>query len=55
MKILVCDPMESSAIERMCAAGLTVDVRDSITLDELNTVLKDYDGMVVRSRTRPPP
>ena len=52
MKILVCDPMESSAIERMRLAGLTVDVRDSITPDELNTVLKDYEGMVVRSRTK---
>ena len=36
-----------------CAdAGLTVDVRDDITPEELNTVLKDYDGMVVRSRTK---
>ncbi len=52
MKILVCDPMESSAIERMRLAGLTVDVRDDITPEELNTVLKDYDGMVVRSRTK---
>jgi D-3-phosphoglycerate dehydrogenase len=52
MKILVCDPMESSAIERMRSAGLTVDVRDSITPEELNSVLKDYDGMVVRSRTK---
>lgn len=52
MKILVCDPMESSAIERIRAAGLTVDVRDDISPEELNTVLKDYDGMVVRSRTK---
>jgi len=52
MKILVCDPMESSAIKRMRAEGLTVDVRDDITPEELNTVLKDYDGMVVRSRTK---
>lgn len=52
MKILVCDPMESSAIERMRSTGLTVDVRDDITPEELNTVLKDYDGMVVRSRTK---
>jgi D-3-phosphoglycerate dehydrogenase len=44
--------MESSAIERMRAAGLTVDVREDITPEELNTVLKDYDGMVVRSRTK---
>jgi D-3-phosphoglycerate dehydrogenase len=52
MKILICDKTESSAIERMRAAGLTVDVRDDITPEELNTVLKDYDGMVVRSRTK---
>jgi D-3-phosphoglycerate dehydrogenase len=52
MKILVCDPMESSAVERMRAAGLTVDVRDTITPEELNTILNDYDGMVVRSRTK---
>jgi D-3-phosphoglycerate dehydrogenase len=44
--------MEASAVERMRAAGLTVDVRDTITPEELNTVLKDYDGMVVRSRTK---
>jgi D-3-phosphoglycerate dehydrogenase len=52
MKIIVCDPMETSAIERMRLAGLTVDVRDSITPEELNAVLKDYEGMVVRSRTK---
>jgi D-3-phosphoglycerate dehydrogenase len=52
MKILVCDPMESTAVERMRQADLSVDVRDDITPEELNTVLKDYDGMVVRSRTK---
>src|SRR5512139_3635916 len=52
MKILVCDPTESSAIERMRLAGLVVDVRDDITPEELSVVLKDYDGMVVRSRTK---
>jgi D-3-phosphoglycerate dehydrogenase len=36
----------------MRAAGLTVDVRDDITPDELFTVLPAYDGMVVRSRTK---
>ncbi len=52
MKILICDPMEASAVERMRSAGLTVDVRDDITPEELNSVLKDYEGMVVRSRTK---
>ena len=52
MKILICDPTESSAIDRMRAAGLEVDVRDNISPEELPAVLPDYDGMVVRSRTK---
>lgn len=52
MKILVCDKTEKEAIEQMRAAGLTVDVRDDITPEELPKVLPAYDGMVVRSRTK---
>jgi D-3-phosphoglycerate dehydrogenase len=36
----------------MRAAGLTVDVRDDITPEQLPSVLPSYDGMVVRSRTK---
>jgi D-3-phosphoglycerate dehydrogenase len=52
MKILVCDKTEKEAIERMRAAGLQVDVRDDITPEDLPKVLPDYEGMVVRSRTK---
>ena len=52
MKILVCDKTEKEAIERMRAAGLQVDVRDDITPEDLPKVLPEYDGMVVRSRTK---
>jgi len=52
MKILICDKTEQEYIDQMRAAGLTVDVRDDITPDELMTVLPAYDGMVVRSRTK---
>ncbi|MEI7848395.1 MAG: hydroxyacid dehydrogenase [Chloroflexota bacterium] len=52
MKILVCDKTESECIEQMRAAGLTVDVRDDITPEQLPSVLPAYDGMVVRSRTK---
>lgn len=52
MKIIICDPTEATAIERMRAAGLEVDVRDSIGAEELQSVLNNYDGMVVRSRTK---
>jgi D-3-phosphoglycerate dehydrogenase len=52
MKILICDKTEKEYIEQMRAAGLTVDVRDDITPEELTNVLPAYDGMVVRSRTK---
>ncbi len=51
MKILICDKTEMDAIEKMRAAGLTVEVRDEITADELPNVLPAYDGCVVRGRT----
>ncbi len=52
MKILICDKTENEAIERMRKAGILVDVRDDISAEELLNVLSDYDGMVVRSRTK---
>ena len=52
MKVLVCDKTEKEFIEQMRAAGLTVDVRDDITPEELPNVLPAYEGMVVRSRTK---
>jgi D-3-phosphoglycerate dehydrogenase / 2-oxoglutarate reductase len=52
MKVIICDKTENEYIEQMRTAGLTVDVRDEITPEELITVLPNYDGMVVRSRTK---
>jgi D-3-phosphoglycerate dehydrogenase len=54
MKIIVCDPTEAEAIQQMRAAGLEVDVRDSIAAEELAQVISAYDGIVVRSRTKVP-
>ncbi|GAB4538960.1 MAG: hypothetical protein Fur002_03300 [Anaerolineales bacterium] len=52
MNVLVCDKTEKEYIEQMRAAGLTVDVRDDISAEELPKVLPAYDGMIVRSRTK---
>ncbi len=52
MKVLICDKTEKEYIEQMRLAGLTVDVRDDITPEELPNVLPAYDAMVVRSRTK---
>jgi D-3-phosphoglycerate dehydrogenase / 2-oxoglutarate reductase len=52
MKILVCDKTESTAIEKMRLAGLTVDTNFEITPEDLPRILPLYDGCVVRSRTK---
>jgi D-3-phosphoglycerate dehydrogenase len=52
MKLLVCDPTAPQAIAAMREAGIEVDVRDDITPEDLETVIADYDAMVVRSRTK---
>lgn len=51
-KLLVCDPIASSAVEAMREAGITVDVRDDITQEALAEVIGEYEGIVVRSRTK---
>ncbi len=52
MKVLICDPIDPEAVETMRRAGIEVDVRDTITAEELEAVAADYDVMVVRSRTK---
>ena len=52
MKVLICDKTEASALEAMRAAGIDVDNRPEITPEELLRDAAQYDGMVVRSRTR---
>lgn len=51
-KLLICDPVDASAVEAMRAAGIEVDVQDSITPEALAEVIGEYEGMVVRSRTK---
>jgi D-3-phosphoglycerate dehydrogenase len=52
MKILVCDKTEMDAIEKMRSAGLNVDTNFEITPEELPNILPNYEGCVVRSRTK---
>ena len=52
MKLLVCDPTDAKAVAAMREGGVEVDVRDDITPEDLEAVIGDYEGMVVRSRTK---
>lgn len=51
-KLLICDPVAEEAVEEIRGLGVDVDVRDTITIEELEQIIGDYEGMVVRSRTK---
>ncbi len=52
MKILVCDPIATEGVELLKKAGHDVKVWDDITPEQLNECVADYDGVIVRSRTK---
>jgi D-3-phosphoglycerate dehydrogenase len=52
VKVLICDNIEKEYVEQMREAGLSVDVFDKITSEELMRVLPAYDVVVVRSRSQ---
>jgi len=52
LKVLVCDPIEDEGIQKLKDAGFTVDVKPTITADELKKTISNYDALIVRSRTK---
>lgn len=52
MKVLISDDLSGQGIEILKRAGLEVDVRSGMKPDELRAVIKDYDGLIVRSATK---
>lgn len=51
-RVLVCDSIDKSGIESMQRGGLAVDYRPEIKAQELISSVKDYDVIIVRSRTK---
>jgi D-3-phosphoglycerate dehydrogenase len=54
MKVLICDPVAPTTIQALQEAGIEVDNQSDITAEELLRDAANYDGMVVRSRTKVP-
>jgi len=52
LRVLVCDPVKNVGIEMLREAGFEVDVRPGITPDQLSRVIRNYDVLIVRSRTK---
>ena len=52
MKVLVCDPIHEDGIKILKDAGFEVDISPEISYEELKGKVRDYDVLVVRSRTK---
>ncbi|MBI2619025.1 MAG: phosphoglycerate dehydrogenase [Ignavibacteriales bacterium] len=52
MKILVSDPVEAICAEILKGEGFLVDIRTGMKAAELQSVIGEYDGLVIRSGTQ---
>ena len=52
-KVLIADKMSVAATEIFKARGIDVDVITGLSKDELIKIIPEYDGLAVRSSTRP--
>ena len=50
--VLICDPIHEDGTKRLRNAGFMVDEMPEITREELIEVIKEYNAIVVRSRTK---
>src|SRR3972149_3013858 len=51
-RVLVSDPIADDGVKALAAHGAEVDVKTSLSLEQLKSVIGDYDALVVRSETK---
>ena len=51
-KILITDMVHNELIERLENLGFQVDYLPNISYNELKSIIKNYDVVIVRSRTK---
>ncbi|MEE9381064.1 MAG: phosphoglycerate dehydrogenase [Hyphomonadaceae bacterium] len=52
-KVLIADKLSPAAVDIFKQRGLETDVKVGLSKDELIEIIADYDGLVVRSATKP--
>lgn len=52
MKVLVSEPIAQKGLERLQQEGAAVDVKTSLSRQELLEVIGEYDALIVRSNTK---
>lgn len=52
MKVLICDAIAKDAVDGLKALGIEVVENTSVEKEELTGIIADYDGIIIRSRTK---
>src|SRR6201995_93646 len=52
-RVLIADSLSPAAVEIFRQRGVDTDIKTGLSKDELIAVIGDYDGLVVRSDTKP--
>jgi len=52
MKVLICDAIAKDAVEGLKGLGIEVVENTSVEKEELVGIIGDYDGVIIRSRTK---
>jgi len=52
MKVLICDAIAKDAVEGLKGLGIEVVENTSVEKEELAGIIGDYDGVIIRSRTK---
>jgi D-3-phosphoglycerate dehydrogenase len=52
MKILICDAIAKDAVEGLKGLGIEVVENTAVEKEELAGIIADYDGVIIRSRTK---
>ena len=52
MKVIICDKLPAQCAEKLKNAGYEVDVNVGLAPEELNKIIGNYDGCIVRSATK---
>ncbi|MGX9105304.1 hypothetical protein ACWTQZ_26880, partial [Escherichia coli] len=51
-RVLISDDLSPAAVDIFKERGIDVDVKIGLPKDELEKIIKDYDGLAVRSATK---
>jgi D-3-phosphoglycerate dehydrogenase / 2-oxoglutarate reductase len=51
-RVLICDSIDNAGIESLKKSGMVVEYQPEINLDQLRSIAKNYDVLIVRSRTK---